>query len=250
MSTRDIRTSTAITVCDVCGRTLLRGEHVHAYLDGAQRRSVCELCVSRAINVGWVREGSVPAFDGRGDRADRKRSLLGRLRPRRDTRPTEPDDLPPDPEPEPAAEWRSWDEAVETRDPRRSWTEPLKRARESTREPRHVRAVPTSPEQRVASAVEIFNRSEHRRTVAGVARSLGPPTVSVMPASSGPSIVDVTVSWELCWYRYEIDLSEDVPGVREAAKGYELEELAPAQRQPNALSDQDGALKLAMAGDS
>jgi hypothetical protein len=253
VNTRDIRTSTAITTCDVCGRTLLRGEHAHAYLDGAQRRSVCELCVSRAVNEGWVREGSVPAFDGGGQRSDRRRSLLGRFRARRD--PRRRPETPPQPQPAEPPQWRSWIQPDSRQDreqapppARRSWTEPLKRAgREHAREPRHVRAVPTSPEHRVASAVEIFNGSEHRRTVAGVARSLGAPTVSVRPAPSGPSIVDVVVSWELCWYRYEIDLSDDVPSVRVAAQGYELDELAPEQRLANAVSDGDGALSLAMA---
>ena len=60
MATKDIRPSTAITVCDVCGRTLLRGEHAEVYIDGGVRRSVCELCKSRALHEGWLREGTVP----------------------------------------------------------------------------------------------------------------------------------------------------------------------------------------------
>jgi hypothetical protein len=96
----------------------------------------------------------------------------------------------------------------------------------------------------MASAVEVFNGSEHRRTVAGVARSLGPPTVSVRPVGGRPSVVNVVVAWELCWYRYEIDLSDDVPGVRVADQGIELDELEPEERQPNALSDENGALAL------
>ena len=52
------------------------------------------------------------------------------------------------------------------------------------------------------------------------------------------------MSWELCWYRYEIDLSDDVPGVRVDAQGYELSELEPAEQQPNAVCDDRGALSL------
>jgi hypothetical protein len=113
------------------------------------------------------------------------------------------------------------------------------------REPRHVRAIPTSAEQKCAAAVEAFNRSEHPRTVAGVARSLGAPTVVVHTVDTRPGLVDVTVSWELCWYRYEVDLSEDQPGVRVAAQGYELDELPEHEKLANAVADDSGALALA-----
>ncbi len=85
--TRDIRPSTAYTACDVCGRTLLRGERAQVYLDGGARRSVCELCTSRALEEGWIREGTVPPVDGRGGGSDRRRSLIGRLRRRRERAP-------------------------------------------------------------------------------------------------------------------------------------------------------------------
>ena len=116
--------------------------------------------------------------------------------------------------------------------------------RERLREPRHVRAIPTSAEHKIASAVELFNGSEHRRTIAGVARSLGAPTVSVRPAEDGLSLVNVVASWELCWYRYEVDLSEEVPTVRLSAQGYELDELAVEERSGNAVSDERGSLSL------
>ena len=118
------------------------------------------------------------------------------------------------------------------------------RVRERLREPRHVRAIPTSAEHKIASAVELFNGSEHRRTIAGVARSLGAPTVSVRPAEEGLSLVNVVASWELCWYRYEVDLSEEVPTVRLSAQGYELDELPAEELSPNAVSDERGSLSL------
>ena len=71
----------------MCGRTLLRGEHAEVYVSGGSRRSVCELCTSRALQGGWVREGTVPEYDGSNDRPDRRRSLLSRLRSRRDAAP-------------------------------------------------------------------------------------------------------------------------------------------------------------------
>ncbi len=52
-------------------------------------------------------------------------------------------------------------------------------------------------------------------------------------------------SWELCWYRYEVDLSDEIPTVRVAGQGYELDELAPEERKPNASADDNGSLTLA-----
>jgi hypothetical protein len=219
----------------VCGRTLLRGERAEVYLNGGARREVCELCKSRALHEGWIREGTMPPGDGGQGRPDRRRSLLSRLLARREgpSRAGEPaaaadDEFQPAPESPPAPE----------QPPRRE------RVRERLREPRHVRAIPTSAEHKIASAIELFNGSEHRRTIAGVARSLGAPAVSVRPAEDGLSLVNVVASWELCWYRYEVDLSEEVPAVRLSAQGYELDELAPGERSANAVSDERGSLSL------
>ncbi len=41
--------------CDVCGRTILKGEQIHEYLtDSRQRIRVCSLCRSRAESSGWI----------------------------------------------------------------------------------------------------------------------------------------------------------------------------------------------------
>jgi hypothetical protein len=235
VTTKDIRTSDAASSCDVCGRTLLRGERAVVFLSGGHRRSVCELCTDRALHEGWVREGSTPIYEGSGTSRDRRRSLLGRLRSRREPAVHTPQGIEFD-GPEPLAP----PEPV-------AWPEPAPasaRSRERTREPRHVRAVPSGVEQKIAAAVDVFNTSEHRRTVVGVARSLGMPAVSVLASDAQPSLVTVVVSWELCWYRYEIDLSEQDPAVRIAGQGYELSELPPEQRRPNAAADEHGGLVL------
>lgn len=257
MSTRAIRTSTTQAACEVCGRTLLRGERAEIYLSGGVRRSVCELCTSRALHGGWVREGEVPEYDESSARPDRRRSLFGRRR-KREKRPVNDappvDDLPAEepmfdeqpltgPPPPPAA-----------RPPRRavpaspSWPAPVSRAASrlagASREPRHVRAVPTSIEHKISSAVSLFNDSEHPRTVAGIARSLGLPDASVHPSDVNGSIVHIVVSWELCWYRYEVDLRDEVPTVRGGDRGYELSELSEIERQNNASADERGRLHL------
>jgi len=269
VSTREIRTSAAADACDVCGRTLLRGERAEVYLDGATRHSVCELCTSRALHGGWVREGTAPAYDGSRARVDRRRSLLSRWRGRREE-PVEADE--PEYEYEYEYEDGHWNPATPApapaAPPAEPPEEPVRRARPaarpapaprrrratssergriaaSSREPRHVRAVPTSIEHKIASAVSLFNDSEHPKTVAGIARSLGLPDVAVHPSDATGSVVHVVVSWELCWYRYEVDLSDEVPSVRVAAQGYELDELGPLDLQINANADDHGVLGLA-----
>ena len=241
----------------MCGRTLLRGERAEIYLSGGSRRSVCELCTSRALHGGWVREGDVPEYDESSSRPDRRRSLLGRLRSRRDVREArdlEPlDDIPaPEPvfdddaAPPPA---RARPHPVSRAQPASpSWPAPVSRAASrlgaGAREPRHVRAVPTSIEHKISSAVSLFNDSEHPRTVAGIARSLGLPDVSVHPSDANGSVVHVVASWELCWYRYEVDLRDEVPTVRVGEQGYELSELSEIERQNNAAADDRGHLRL------
>ena len=218
----------------------MRGEKAAVYLNGGARRSVCELCQERALHEGWIREGTTPAYSESDLGSDRRRSLLGRLRARRDNgadaapRNTFADgyDERPVPEARPARQSRSSRRDAGNRRPDR------------VREPRHVRAVPTSIEQKVASAIDLFNSSEHPRTVAGVARSLGMPTVSVAPSATRASQVKVVVSWELCWYRYEVDLSDDQPSVRVVEQGYELEDLEPEELQANAVADERGYLSI------
>lgn len=200
----------------MCGRTLLRGERAETYLAGGARRSVCELCSSRALHEGWIREGSAAAYEPR-EPAPERRSLLGRLRTRRESEVLAP---------------RAGDLDAHG-------TAPLR-----TREPRHVHAIPTSAEHKVTAAIDAFNASEHPRTVAGVARSLGAPGVCVRPSEERSSVVNVVVSWELCWYRYEIDLSDDGPNVRREGQGYELDELSPEELEINAAADERGALTL------
>ena len=289
-STRSIRTSTQQVACDVCGRTLLRGERAEIYLTGGSRRSVCELCTSRALHGGWVREGTVPDYGESSDRPERRRSLLGRRRRGRRAEVVETIEAPPpfadvDPDDVPVA-WESpaadpaddvdpfaVPEAGGERAAAPEWPDPPARsgrrgrggrtrrhapfARQDgqasrsesggrdggpSREPRHVHAVPTSIEHRIEAAVELFNRSEHPRTVAGIGRSLGLPDVAVHPTSPTGAIVYVVVCWELCWYRYEVDLSDENPVVRAAGQGYELTELSALERQTNVAADGDGLL--------
>jgi hypothetical protein len=207
----------------------LRGERAHPYLDRGTHRTVCELCTARAEQEGWLREGTVPAYDDADTHRDRRRSLFGRLRRRREA----------------VAEPEAAFDPLATSEPPQPVAAPPERPRFRARETRHVRAIPTSAEHRIAFAIEAFNASEHPRTVAGVARSLGLPSVSVRPVHGHPSVVDLVIAWELCWYRYEFDLADEDGGVRLAAQGQELDELAPHEREANALCDEQGRLSPA-----
>jgi hypothetical protein len=251
VNTRAISTSVAHSSCDVCGRTLLRGEQAQVYIGNGNRHSVCELCTSRALHTGWVREGTIPEYGDAGARVDRRRSLLGRLRPRREPLTPRQDETPsllhdePRPLREPPASPMPPPVRAQQRVPRGLQARFTPRVPNGGgREPRHVRAVPTSIEHKISSAVELFNASQHPRTVAGIARSLGIPEVSVLPAAELPSVVNVVVAWELCWYRYEVDLSDEVPSLRVSGQGYELHELAPEERRCNAVADDRGRLSL------
>ena len=93
-------------------------------------------------------------------------------------------------------------------------------------------------------ALDVFNASDHTRTVGGVARSLGAPAVCVRPRPDRPAVVSITVMWELSWYRFEVDLSDEAGGVRRDAQGDELSELIPEEQVPNAAADERGALHL------
>jgi hypothetical protein len=69
--------------------------------------------------------------------------------------------------------------------------------------------------------------------------------VSVRPATGRSSVVIIVVAWELSWYRYEVDLTEEVDPVQLAAQGAELDELTAEELEPNAACDADGYLALA-----
>jgi hypothetical protein len=230
-----ITTSHAAVACDVCGRTLLRGEHADVFIAAGARRMVCELCTARATHEGWIREGIDLATGTRRANDGRRRSLLGRLGRRRENGHGA-DGL----EPGGAEELFGVEPSVEY-SPEPPVAEPVY---EPPREPRNVHAVPTNADLKKARALELFNASDHPRTVAGVARSLGQPLVAVRPSATEGSVVGITVAWELSWYRYEVDLGDEAAGVRVIAQGAELSELDDEDRVANATADERGELDL------
>ncbi len=254
VTTRDIRVSTTHTTCDVCGRNLLRGEHAEKYVAGGEHYWVCDLCVPRAVQDGWVREGTLPAYEPMDGERERRRPFLPRLRARLGELLSDGDEEDDEDEfeddrelgyPVFRAEKRMASMRTPAARPSDSMREPRREpSREIRQEPRQVHAIPTNPEQKVSSAIRAFNGSEHTRTIAGVARSLGAPTVTIQPSEMEAGVVRVVAAWELCWYRYEIDLADEMPSVRVAAQGAELDELEPTELECNAAADEDGVLAL------
>lgn len=80
------------------------------------------------------------------------------------------------------------------------------------------------PEQAMLEAAEIFNESPFKRTVAGIAKSLGEPRVSFLPLSGTNPEVVITVAWDISWYQYRVAFGSGQT-VRLADRGYELDDL-------------------------
>jgi predicted Fe-S protein YdhL (DUF1289 family) len=226
--------------CDVCGRTILKGERAEWYLaPGGHRRQVCDLCATRAQHHGWIRESGAGDLPARVPRNEPRRGVLGRLRKRRPAAPA-PEGQARMAEQEAmygagnGAEPEEWAAEEEAAPP----PEPRPRSRPQT--PRHVRAVPTTAEVKVERALELFNGSGHQRTVAGLARTLGPPWVSALPDPNQASAVSVLVAWELSWYRYRVDLGDEADPVMMLDKGEEIDQIDEDLRAWNAGLDDEG----------
>ena len=188
---------TAVTICDVCGRTLLRGEHAEIYLGRG-----CPAHGLRAVHVPRAARG----MDPRGDRArvttrrPRGPTAAARCSGRRED-PPRARVTPGRAGDEPAA--RSGRSSSPTARRRRAGCRPPRpRARGPAAGPgrahrapprsrrrrpsaaRHVRAVPTSDEQKITTAVDALQRLRapaHGRGRRPLARAC--PAASVLPVT-------------------------------------------------------------------
>jgi hypothetical protein len=233
---KELKTDEEPIACDICGRTILKGERTESFLaPGGRRRTVCELCIPRADHEGWIRESAQNDLPATRVRPQQRRSFVGRLREKFDgdaeaeRAPTEEDEAPPvfDEEPPPKRE------REREREPER---------RRARRDSRHIRAVPTTAEVKVERSLELFNASDHPRTISGIARTLGAPSVHASPDTGAPSMVTIVVAWELSWYRYRVDLGDADEPILLVEKGDELAELEEPLREWNALADDNGRL--------
>ena len=335
--------------CDLCHRTILKGERVETFIGGGDRQQVCELCSLRALRSGWAREAELERRAPNREDLDPSRSLWSRAltwveeqglwgmapprsseaengartadpppsygaiesapRPASEGAAPAPQSAAPAPQPTSAApdgaaqrptsasaraddgpteadahrhaledrRRRAAARAEERRQARRMRAEherqdpegdedddgaPVARRPSRTpapaalrdlisgrrREPRHVQAVPTGREAKIELALQLFNDSEHRRTIAGVGRTLGEPWVCAAPPSDDPGAreVGIIVAWELSWYRFRVELDEADEVVTLLDRGNELEDLDESPPAWNAGADAEGRLTLAV----
>jgi hypothetical protein len=232
--------------CDVCGRTILKGERAEVYLaPGGHRHQVCDLCATRAQHHGWIRESGAGDLPARVPRNEPRRGVLGRLRKQRRAVGRPAEDETRFVEQEPMSGAGNGSDGVRLKpDPDSPESEgaPPPKPRSRPQNPRHVRAVPTTAEVKVERALDLFNSSSHQRTVAGLARTLGEPWVSAIPDPAQASAVSVLVAWELSWYRYRVDLGDEADPVMMLDKGEELDQIDESLRSWNAALDTEGRL--------
>ena len=93
----------------------------------------------------------------------------------------------------------------------------------------------------MVEAADIFNASDYRRTVGGIAKSLGKPRASINPLSGVSGELVVTVAWDISWYQYRV-IPDSAQPVRLAERGHELSDLDPSFKHWNARVEDDGRL--------
>jgi hypothetical protein len=231
------------TACDVCHRTMLKGEWAEPYLTPSrERRLVCELCAPHAQREGWIRESAAPNAPAQPQRPPERRGLRRWAARRREAAAALLDQAPErEPEPGPAPP----EEAVEGNGHEEASTPPVLarlRKRAEPRNPRQIRAVPTNAQLKIDRALDLFNASEHPRTIGGIARTLGAPSASAVASKASAAEVVLTVAWELSWYQFTVDLSDPREPVQVRAQGQELAELDEDVRAWNLEADADGRL--------
>jgi hypothetical protein len=220
--------------CAVCGRRLLPGERPSAFItrDGAEV-VVCELCKPRAEASGWLRPDEADALRAAGGVRERRRprsqmltGLLSRF-----------------PAPADGADEEEAPARARRRPPREDVLAP--EAEGPVRGSADPVPVGNSPGTTMPQAITAFNVSDHRRTVAGLTRTLGPPraTAIAVRAKSGYPGVRLTVAWELTWYQWEVGPGPAGPEVRESGKGETIDQLRAADRRWNLMVDSDGTLQ-------
>lgn len=210
--------------CAVCHLRLPAGETGSEFFTAGKRESVCDSCTPEALTAGWILE-SEAGLTG-APRRRRRPSVFERLR-----RPDAGRGAPEAPEPTPEPRFTSQQGRI------------LDRLVQRGEGPA---STSTNAERKVSRALEVFNSGDEVQTVAAVARSLGTPAVTAIPVCKS-CIVTITIAWELSWYRYEIDLSDESSGAYLVDRGYDYAELDGREQRDNVRTDSRGRLHLGSA---
>ncbi len=245
MSVKELKPWLDPETCSICGRRLLQGEHVNWYVaPDSSRRVVCELCVPRAERVRWVREREgeeiVQLRPSRGERA----GLMKRIAEFFGAGEVDEED-----EFAVSSERSDQEQRRRRRAQRRSEQRGEELPEALTPSPRAVTAVPTEPEARIDLGLDLFNRSQFPRTIAGLTRSLGTPKVAAVNTQNGDT-VDIWVGWDLAWYSYRVTLADPTEPVEQSGRGNDVDELIGVVRDWNAEADGFGRLFIPGRGGS
>jgi hypothetical protein len=227
---------------------------VHSFVSADGHHAVCPLCAGRTAELGWLPADLEGAEEKLRAKTERRPGLLARLfaRPEQPVRSERPapegpaaDLAPPTPDTSRDLETERYDvEAVWATEGNDSTASPAPLPDPAGRGMRPRRLQPNlSPASRFEQAVARFNSSDAGRTVAGLTRTLGAPSVSVGDLSGAADEVRVTVAWELTWYQWGVDLGDELRPVYELKKGFEVAEIEAAARQWNA-SAHDGRIVM------
>jgi hypothetical protein len=189
--------------CAICERTLLMGERAIRFSPngGADYVDVCPLCAETAVESGWIREGAPTTPTVAPER--RRRGAGGGLLAT--LLGTKKHPIEPTVASEPI----------------------LRRLSEQ--------------ELAIVEAADLFNASQYRRTVGGIAKSLGSPRASILRLSGINAETVVTVAWEISWYQYRVSPDSDNP-VRLEERGHDPAELEGSFTDWNAQVEDDGRL--------
>jgi hypothetical protein len=235
----------------VCGRTFLVGEQVRSFVSTEGRHEVCELCAGTTAELGWLpadQEGAAEKLRADGER---KPGFFKRVFARPPQVEDEPRAERPAPQPlanheldteryDVEAQWV--EEALAPPPPAAAKPKPLPDPAAAGMRPRRLQP-DLSPTSRFERAISRFNAGEAGRTVAGLTRTLGAPSVSVGDSAGAEDEVRITVAWELTWYQWGVDLGDELRPVYELSKGFEVDEIDAAARQWNA-SAHDGRIVM------
>jgi hypothetical protein len=91
----------------------------------------------------------------------------------------------------------------------------------------------------VVEAADLFNGSDYRRTVGGIAKSLGAPRASIVQIPGVNAELVITVAWDISWYQYRVSPDASQP-VRLEQRGHDLSDLSGQYQSWNAHLEDDG----------
>ncbi len=126
--------------------------------------------------------------------------------------------------------------------------DPAQRSAETPGTPDHGNTMVVSASDLTRDDVRLiqrlFNESVFVSKMRSVRRGLGRPLVNLVKIAGAERKVLLTVGWDIVWYQYLLDLSEDAQDdrVTEFGEGMELTDLSAVFKETNAIIEDSGRL--------